>query len=143
MTFREASSDEQKPPDTIETPTILNPATSALLRPLEAIRMLLAEIRSNAERDEVPAPGMFRLPLVTSVRVRSTHVIILPTTAATYALRVGTENRINFATAANGILDIPLAGTFDRGIRVSIVTSAGVDVTPAEIADAFLFGYPE
>ena len=141
--FREATSDEQKPPDRIETATVMNPATSVLVRELSAIRMLLSEIRSNAERDEIPAPSMFRLPLLTHVRIRSTHVVILPATAGTYSLRVGTENRINFAAAANGVIDIPVAATFERGIQVSILTAAGVAVTAAEIADAFIFGYPE
>lgn len=144
MTFREATSDEQKPPDAYTEPTVLNPATSALLQELAAIRTLLGEIHRNGERDEVPAPAMFRLPLLTHVRIRATAITIMPAAAGTYAVRVGTENRITFVAPANGVISIPAEITFERGIEIDIVVAATkVRTTSAEIADAFIFGYPE
>lgn len=143
MTFREASSDEQRPPDRIETATIINPATTALLQELSAIRMLLAEIRSNAERQEVPAPGMFRIPMQTHVRIRSESVLVFPAVAGTYSIQVGTDKRVTFKCAADGMLFMPLRVTFERGIRVAIVDSTGAEAAATDILDSFILGYPE
>jgi len=115
-----------------------------MLQALSALTETLAQIAKNTERQEAPAPGLFRLPLQTSVRIRATGLVILPAAAGTYRFMVGTAPLVTFVAPANGVLGpIRLPVTIERGLQLEIITAAGVRVTAAEIADQFLLGYPE
>lgn len=144
MKYDEASSGAQEPPHQIEAPVIINPATSALLAELQGIKSLLREIRSNAEREEVPAPAEIEIPFQTNVRVRSMQVQIFPAAAGTWAFMVGTARRRTFVTVASGVIAFDFKQTVERGVRVAIIdTATGQEVTAAQIASAIMSGYPE
>lgn len=139
-----ASSEAQVNPPQVTDVLPLNPATSLLLQAFGELQKTLAQISKNTERQEEPAPGLFRLPLQTSVRIRATGLVILPAAAGTYRLMVGTAPLVTFVAPANGVLGpIKLPVTIERGVQLEILTAAGVRVTAAEIADQFLLGYPE
>lgn len=140
----EATSGQQEPPHNVESSVVVTPVTSAVIRELAAIRALLQEIRSNAEREEVPAPAEFEMPFQTNVRIRAEMVQIFPAAAGTFALMVGTARRRTFVTPANGSISFTFKQTIERGIRIALIdTATGAEVTTAQIASAFVTGYPE
>lgn len=148
MTFREASSDEQKPPDEIETPVIVNPATSALIQELSAIRALLQEIRSNAERQEVPAPSAFHFfpqPWLSHVRLRTTNIVICPAAAVAVGVKIGTNVAYRVA-GASGAIGLSTEITIERGTTVELINlTTGLPI-PDDLSlmlDAYILGYPE
>lgn len=148
MTFREASSDEQKPPEQIETPVLVNPATSALLQELSGIRMLLQEIRSNAERNEVPAPSAFHFfpqAWLSHVRLRTTNIVICPAAATSFGIKVGTNIAYRVA-GATGAIALATEITIERGTTVELIdltTGLPIPDDLSQALDAYILGYPE
>lgn len=144
----EAPSGAQEIPSRIETPTILNPATSVLVKELSAIRMLLAEIRSNAERDEVPAPAAFHFfpqPWLSHVRLRTTNIVICPAAVANFGVKIGTSMAYRVRGSAGAIL-LATEVTIERGTTVELIDLATGLAPPNDNSlalDAYILGYPE
>lgn len=121
----------------------LNPATTALLAALAAVKDSVDNVRETLERRENQSPGLQRLSSTvfsTSKRFRVTHFVLSVSAAGVYGLRVGTSDVFQVQTAGADTIAIPLPITIDSGKEISISGTA------VNITDAFIVGftdYPE
>lgn len=115
-----------------------DPASAAIVAQLTRQTELLVQIAEAGERKEAPAPGQFRTPFVSHVRVRGTDWIIAVDGACVVELVSGALPilTVEFPQADTRVIPIPV--TFDRGTNVA-ATATGVGA----IVDSVINGYPE
>lgn len=115
-----------------------DPASAAIVAQLTRQTELLVQIAEAGERKEAPAPGQFRTPFVSHVRVRATDWIIAVDGAAVIQLVSGALPIITVEFPAADTRVIPIPVTFDRGTNVAVTaTGAGT------VVDSVINGYPE
>lgn len=100
---------------------------------------------ASEEARETPRPTQLNLPTANLVgapantgvvRYRTTRIVLSVTAACAVTLIVGSGNRFVFNFAGADTKDLPFIDIFDRGIDISITTSAG-------IANGYIVAFPE
>lgn len=116
-----------------------DPASAAIVAQLQRQTELLVQIAEAGERKEAPAPGQFRTPFTSHVRVRATKWILSVSGACVVQLTSGALPILTVQLAAADTREFPIPVTLDRGTNVAVTVVSGAGT----IVDSVINGYPE
>lgn len=127
---------------------IRDPVAARMVALLDGINDKLNKIaEGGGERQEMPPPGVWHIwpnRYVSSIRIRATKVVIASLAVQTLRVKVGADSPMTVALGANSTTAIDLPIVLDRGVDISLEdTTTGVAPVAANVADAWVIGFPE